>query len=79
MFPYVEEKMKWDDYGAFIRPEDYMIVETSVGGEVKKEEPGLKLEDRHPELSADIPTKCISYRQTLDVKCKLEFIDFEGR
>ncbi len=25
MFPFHEERIRWDDYGEIIRPEDYMI------------------------------------------------------
>ncbi|KAL4238067.1 cleavage and polyadenylation specificity factor subunit 2 [Mactra antiquata] len=33
MFPYVEERMKWDEYGEVIRPEDYMIAEVQATDE----------------------------------------------
>ena len=30
MFPCKEERIKWDEYGEIIRPEDYVIPETNV-------------------------------------------------
>lgn len=36
MFPCKEEKVKWDEYGEIIRPEDYIIPETTLPEEEKK-------------------------------------------
>lgn len=110
MFGYVEEKVKWDDYGEVIRPEDYMmdaIAPPSVannghgggangmnghhhgmaGGDQK---PDLKMIKADPDAAAaagsaeslveeEWPTKCLKYITKLEVLCRLEFIDFEGR
>jgi len=32
-----------------------------------------------PETNEEPPTKCISEETTLDIKCSISFIDFEGR
>lgn len=37
MFPVVEEKLKWDDYGELIRPEDYLILDSAPNEEENKE------------------------------------------
>ena len=36
MFPCKEERVKWDEYGEIIRPEDYVIPETTMPEEEKK-------------------------------------------
>ncbi|GIY28510.1 cleavage and polyadenylation specificity factor subunit 2 [Caerostris extrusa] len=90
MFPVKEEKMKWDDYGEIIKLEDYMILEPSNMEEENKEN---KMENdesvqRNSSLRnfnilssniTEVPTKCISYMQTLDINASIMFIDFEGR
>ncbi|KAF8385948.1 cpsf-2 [Pristionchus pacificus] len=112
MFGYVEEKVKWDDYGEVIRPEDYMMdavappVVASNGqsgvangglngvsamlAEAKiKADPDLAAEAAAAAGAADSvdsllaeeewPTKCLKYITKLEVMCRVEFIDFEGR
>ncbi|EDO46395.1 predicted protein [Nematostella vectensis] len=70
MFPCHEEKAKWDDYGEFIRPEDYMQRELSATEEEKQK----VVRDL-----SKVPTKCISQKKTVSIRCTLAFIDFEGR
>lgn len=81
MYQFTEEKVKWDDYGEIIRPEDYMIIEAPLpGSDVKKEETDSgSVEICHPEVGTEFPTKCIRYLQSLEVLAKVCFIDFEGR
>ncbi|XP_030854971.1 cleavage and polyadenylation specificity factor subunit 2 [Strongylocentrotus purpuratus] len=78
MFPFHEERLRWDDYGEVIKPEDYMIKETVQTEEEKevKEEENADFEDA---AEGDIPTKCIASQIIVDVKCSITFIDFEGR
>ncbi|CAG0891466.1 unnamed protein product [Darwinula stevensoni] len=77
MFPFTEEKIRSDDYGQIIRPEDYMIVEPALDDTHVKEE----VESKEKELIGDleIPTKCISSVQTFHVQAQMQYIDFEGR
>merc|ERR1712027_45779 len=76
MFPCVEEKTKYDDYGEIIRIEDF-IMDTS--------EPVDELHDNTEEVEDDVPdkeevpTKCVTSVQSFQVNCGIQYIDFEGR
>lgn len=45
MFPYKEEKVKCDDYGEIIKPEDYKLAEAAPDGEDNKENVVIKKEE----------------------------------
>lgn len=77
MFPIKEEKIKWDDYGEIIKLEEYMILETTNLEEENKENK-IENDDSVQDIT-EVPTKCISYFQTLDINASVQFIDFEGR
>ncbi|GMR31083.1 hypothetical protein PMAYCL1PPCAC_01278 [Pristionchus mayeri] len=109
MFGYVEERVKWDDYGEVIRPEDYMmdavaptaaksngqggangvIGQNALHGPDQKPERGIKADPDAQSAAAassadsfveeEWPTKCLKYITKLEVLCRIEFIDFEGR
>ncbi|XP_072745132.1 probable cleavage and polyadenylation specificity factor subunit 2 [Anoplolepis gracilipes] len=81
MFPFVEEKIKVDEYGEIIKPEDYKIAETAPEVEENKENVEMKQEEasHHPEIAADIPTKCVQVSRTMTVNASVTYIDFEGR
>ncbi|CAG5133239.1 unnamed protein product, partial [Candidula unifasciata] len=94
MYPYIEEKVKADEYGEVIRPEDYIIAENqTVDEETKDVEEGVGPSDsqiydtyfytaRYKWMKvnvAEVPTKCISSTVTLDINARVQFIDFEGR
>ncbi|ELU12868.1 hypothetical protein CAPTEDRAFT_155355 [Capitella teleta] len=75
MFPFEEEKLKWDEYGEIIRIEDYIIKEATT----------MEDEPMHNELKSfvtektEVPTKCISSSETLELRANILYIDFEGR
>ncbi|XP_046401848.1 probable cleavage and polyadenylation specificity factor subunit 2 [Ischnura elegans] len=82
MFPFYEEKVKFDEYGEIIRPEDYKMVEVNPEAEDNKENFEIKEEEIPVVTTADItevPTKCIASIRTIRVACQVQFIDFEGR
>ncbi|KHN82608.1 putative cleavage and polyadenylation specificity factor subunit 2 [Toxocara canis] len=88
VFPYIEEKTRWDDYGEIIRPEEYMIADTSIVPHTTTERvsetvpgtPGSENGQTVPHFEErEWPTKCISQITKMEVLCKVEFIDFEGR
>ncbi|XP_028396324.1 LOW QUALITY PROTEIN: cleavage and polyadenylation specificity factor subunit 2-like [Dendronephthya gigantea] len=86
MFPCKEEKVKWDEYGEIIRPEDYVIPETTLPEEkkVKTEPADAVMSDTEmvPVGNDDrfsVPTKCVVEKRTIDIKCSHMYIDFEGR
>nr|XP_054758654.1 cleavage and polyadenylation specificity factor subunit 2-like [Lytechinus pictus] len=78
MFPFHEERLRWDDYGEIIKPEDYMIKET-LQTEEEKEVKEDEVADFDDAAEGDIPTKCVASQIIVDVKCSITFIDFEGR
>ncbi|KAJ1105298.1 hypothetical protein NDU88_002706 [Pleurodeles waltl] len=81
MFPAPEERIKWDEYGEIIKPEDFLIPELQATEEEKcKLESGLTNgeEPMHQDLS-DVPTKCVSVTQPMEIKARVTYIDYEGR
>lgn len=78
MFPYTEEKVKWDEYGEIIRAEDYIILESAqVDEELTAEK--VKKEDESMVDLSEVPTKCVAATVTLDINANIQYIDFEGR
>ena len=85
MYPCVETKIKWDDYGEIINPQDFMIFDQhqSAGGarrgpDEENKENKQKDEEMVEEVE-EIPTQCISDVQTVTVAANVSYIDFEGR
>ncbi|KAI2797545.1 cleavage and polyadenylation specificity factor subunit 2 [Blomia tropicalis] len=89
MFPCVERKLKWDEYGESINPEQFVMFdmsrvnladekdnvnETIAGNDINKEE-----DMEQSEKVKQPPTKCIKTDEKVEVECRIEFIDFEGR
>ncbi|KAG5882199.1 hypothetical protein JTB14_021850 [Gonioctena quinquepunctata] len=78
MYPFHEEKIKCDEYGEIIRPEDYKLAEVSEG-EDNKENLIIKKEEEDITEIPEFPTKCIVLPRTVQVNCQVQYIDFEGR
>lgn len=78
MFPFTEEKVKWDEYGEIIRPEDYTILEVAPVDEEMAAEKVKKEDESMIDLS-EVPTKCVAATVTLDINANIQYIDFEGR
>ncbi|KDR21766.1 probable cleavage and polyadenylation specificity factor subunit 2 isoform X2 [Zootermopsis nevadensis] len=79
MFPFFEEKVKFDEYGEIIRPEDYKMVDSNPETEDNKENVDLKEEEVTTIDIMEVPTKCISVMKTVRVMAQVQYIDFEGR
>uniref|UniRef100_A0A9J7YP74 Cleavage and polyadenylation specificity factor subunit 2 n=1 Tax=Cyprinus carpio carpio TaxID=630221 RepID=A0A9J7YP74_CYPCA len=81
MFPTHEERIKWDEYGEIIRPEEFLVPELQATEEEKsKLESGLTNGEEPMEQDlSDVPTKCISTTQALDIRARVMYIDYEGR
>lgn len=85
MFPCKEDRVKWDEYGEIIKPEDYLIPEANAPEEETKikTEPDSGASDTEMVPVQDdpfsVPTKCVVEKKTIDVKCSYMYIDFEGR
>ena len=86
MFPAPERKIKWDEYGETIKPDDFMIFDvvganTAQTGEEENKENVKRLdglEEPTPETQ-EVPTKCVVNVQTFCLNANIQFIDFEGR
>lgn len=82
MFPIFENSAAWDDFGEVINPDDYMIKEENME-QASMQGPGDlngKLEEGSASLMLDTtPSKVVSTELTVQVKCSLVYMDFEGR
>ncbi|XP_057446178.1 cleavage and polyadenylation specificity factor subunit 2 [Lotus japonicus] len=82
MFPCYENTSEWDDFGEVINPDDYVIKDEDmdqtamhVGGDING-----KLDEGAASLILDTkPSKVISDERTVQVRCSLVYMDFEGR
>ncbi|XP_072283809.1 cleavage and polyadenylation specificity factor subunit 2 [Pyxicephalus adspersus] len=81
MFPAPEERIKWDEYGEIIKPEDFLVPELQATEEEKsKLESGLANgEEPMDQDLSDVPTKCISATEAMEIKARVTYIDYEGR
>uniref|UniRef100_A0A4X1SMM9 Cleavage and polyadenylation specificity factor subunit 2 n=1 Tax=Sus scrofa TaxID=9823 RepID=A0A4X1SMM9_PIG len=81
MFPAPEERIKWDEYGEIIKPEDFLVPELQATEEEKsKLESGLTNGDEPMDQDlSDVPTKCISTTESIEIKARVTYIDYEGR
>ncbi|XP_070579049.1 cleavage and polyadenylation specificity factor subunit 2-like [Ptychodera flava] len=82
MFPSHEERIKWDDYGEIIKPEDFMITELTAADDDEKKldkELGLDGDTEMEQDMSNVPTKCVAKDTIVDINCPVIFIDFEGR
>lgn len=80
MYPFHEDKIKCDEYGEIVKPEDYKLADVGVDGEDNKENIIIKkeIEEEITEITEQ-PTKCIVLQRTVQVNCQVQYIDFEGR
>ncbi|CAO4380268.1 unnamed protein product [Caenorhabditis nigoni] len=86
MYPYIEEKVKWDDYGEVIKPEDYTVIsKIDMRKGKNKDEPVVvhKREDEEEvynpnDHDEEMPTKCVEFRNRIEISCRVEFIEYEG-
>ncbi|XP_020574589.1 cleavage and polyadenylation specificity factor subunit 2 isoform X2 [Phalaenopsis equestris] len=83
MFPYFENSAEWDDYGEVINPDDYIIKDEDMNGASAQGFGGdidNKLDEGSAHLLLDTtPSKVVSNELTVQVKCSLVYMDFEGR
>ncbi|XP_062857770.1 cleavage and polyadenylation specificity factor subunit 2 [Trichomycterus rosablanca] len=81
MFPSHEERIKWDEYGEIIRAEEFLVPELQATEEEKnKLELGLANGDERMDQDLSvIPTKCTSSTETLEIRARVAYIDYEGR
>nr|CAD7431533.1 unnamed protein product [Timema monikensis] len=77
MFPFFEEKVKFDEYGEIVRAEDYKMLDSTM--EVEENKENVETKEEEPVDNTEVPTKCISMMRTVRVAAQIQFIDFEGR
>jgi len=79
MFPCIEKKSVFDEYGESIRPEDYIAVAKTLQPEDAITQ--LRIEDNamEDEPEEEPPTKSIRQKYELSINCTIQYIDFEGR
>ncbi|NP_001134023.1 cleavage and polyadenylation specificity factor subunit 2 [Salmo salar] len=82
MFPTHEERVKWDEYGEIIRPEDFLVPELQATEEEKNKLESCMAKGDEPmdqDSSSKVPTKCTSTTENLEIKARVTYIDYEGR
>jgi len=79
MYPCHDEKIKYDDYGEIIRPEDFMDTSEPVNNLDSHLLHPQEEEEEEVQDKEEVPTKCVASTQNFAVKCGVQFIDFEGR
>ncbi|CAN6171963.1 unnamed protein product [Urochloa humidicola] len=83
MFPFFENTAEWDDFGEVINPDDYTMKQDEMDSSLMLGHgDGLdgKIDDSSARLLLDsTPSKVISSEMTVQVKCSLVYMDFEGR
>ncbi|KAH7690730.1 cleavage and polyadenylation specificity factor subunit 2 protein [Dioscorea alata] len=82
MFPFFDNSAEWDDFGEVINPNDYIIKEDDMDQAMHGT--GVDLDNKLDEGSTHLlldatPSKVVSNELTVQVKCALAFMDFEGR
>ncbi|GAB2294030.1 hypothetical protein Dimus_028246 [Dionaea muscipula] len=82
MFPFYESFATWDDFGEVIDPDDYLMKEDNMDS--SSMQIGAGLNGKNDEVSASLmldttPSKVVSTELTVQVKCSLVYMDFEGR
>uniref|UniRef100_A0A7N0RI13 Cleavage and polyadenylation specificity factor subunit 2 n=1 Tax=Kalanchoe fedtschenkoi TaxID=63787 RepID=A0A7N0RI13_KALFE len=82
MFPFFENTSEWDDYGEVINPDDYVKKDDDNDNGIRQLGEGMdvKLDEGSAFLILDTkPSKVVSTEITVQVKCTLTYLDFEGR
>ncbi|XP_037088063.1 cleavage and polyadenylation specificity factor subunit 2-like [Pollicipes pollicipes] len=77
VFPHVEERIKYDDYGELIRANEFAVAEEEAKPEPVPEE--VEPADREMQDVSTVPSKCLAYYRTFNVAAGVTYIDFEGR
>lgn len=83
MFPAPDNRVKWDDYGEIINPEDFAIFDhaTQAVAAAKAYEENKENEAKNEDAMEEdkIPTKVVNTNHPILVEANVQFIDFEGR
>ncbi|KAG4098147.1 Metallo-hydrolase/oxidoreductase [Neocallimastix lanati (nom. inval.)] len=85
MYPCNDQRKKFDDYGEVINAEMYAHdefqaaqLENSLKESEEEKIDLMKIDKPEREAEMSIPSKCISHIESIPIKCKVCYIDFEG-
>lgn len=80
MFPFYDNTAVWDDFGEVINPDDYVIKEENMDQPSMQDGDLGRLDEATASMILDsTPSKVVSTELTVQVKCLLVYMDFEGR
>ncbi|KAF7496367.1 Cleavage and polyadenylation specificity factor subunit 2 [Sarcoptes scabiei] len=95
MYPDCERKIRWDEYGEIIDPDDFSIFDSSrifmedKENIVNNDEQMIDVNEQNGKINSNltksitvepaVPTKCVTSIERVSVEARIEFIDFEGR
>eukprot|EP00850_Spirogloea_muscicola_P007711 SM000039S14541 [mRNA] locus=s39:747754:753165:+ [translate_table: standard] len=78
MFPHSSRKATFDEYGEVIDPDDF-VVKREDDVDLFSAAKGLVTEGQADPLVEEAPSKVVTEDVTLQIRCQLAYLDFEGR
>ncbi|RGB38277.1 beta-lactamase-like protein [Rhizophagus diaphanus] len=87
MFPYIEKRKRYDEYGEIIQADQFRNKGIEGLGHVIDGESGDRMEDDNIDDSdkadqstadSNVPTKYVYYDENIHFQCQLRYIDLEG-
>lgn len=84
MFPALEQKRRFDDYGEIINPDDYTSKENidaniqAADLTLPQDRMDVDQDQREEPAVPEIPSKFVSEDREVHVRCRVTYIDFEG-
>ncbi|KAI9033149.1 beta-lactamase-like protein [Hyaloraphidium curvatum] len=84
MFPALELKRRFDDYGEVINPEDFLSRDASTEGQQRAAPvaiaaaDAMEVEKPAAPVVPEIPSKYLVEELEIHVRCKVQYVDFEG-
>ncbi|CAI2180410.1 19114_t:CDS:2 [Funneliformis geosporum] len=85
MFPYIEKRKRYDEYGELIQADQFKNKGIEGLGLMIDGENGDRMEgdsdddsDKADQSNVDVPTKYVYYDEEIHFQCQLRFIDLEG-
>eukprot|EP00850_Spirogloea_muscicola_P008938 SM000049S16709 [mRNA] locus=s49:243078:248533:+ [translate_table: standard] len=78
IFPHSSRKATFDEYGEVIDPDDF-VVKRDDDVDLFSAAKGLEAEGQADVLVEEAPSKVVTEDVTLQIRCQLAYLDFEGR
>lgn len=79
MFPFEDKRPVWDDYGVPLEPGEYTVPDEGLQDRMETVDSAAQEEEEEEEEEEEAPTKAVVEDLRIDVRCKVHYIDFEGR